>query len=208
MIGGRLYIIAFLIIGISSGCSNNQSRIGVQPFTGVDPSMIEVVEHSIIDVYGFEVVVLPEIEMPPSAFIDVKSPRYRADTLIAFLKRTKTDSFDHIVGLTHHDISTTKRDKDGNVKTPPFKYEDWGVFGLGFRPGESCVVSTFRLNDADQEKYRSRVSKVSVHEIGHNLGLGHCSSSDCVMQDAAERIATVDGVELNLCEACSAFVND
>jgi len=31
-------------------------------------------------------------------------------------------------------------------------------------------------------------------------------AGECVMQDAAESISTIDGVELNLCEACSAYV--
>lgn len=47
-----------------------------------------------------------------------------------------------------------------------------------------------------------RLKKVTMHELGHNLGLPHCPNKHCFMQDAAETIKTIDGVELNLCEEC------
>ena len=151
-------------------------------------------------------IVLPEIEMPDGSFINDKSPRYRADSIIAWLRDHKQADIDHVIGITHHDIITTKRNMDGSVKDPAYKYQDWGVFGLGYRLGASCFVSSFRLKHAQEAVYLDRLRKVAVHEIGHNQGLGHCSSTDCVMQDAAESISMIDGVELNLCEACSAYV--
>jgi archaemetzincin len=199
-------ILAVLMAAVICSCSHKASKIGVQPFIGADPIAVETISSALVDVYGVEVVVLPEIEMPPGSFINVKSPRYRADSIIAWLRDHKAADIDHVIGVTHHDISTTKRNADGTVKDPAYKYQDWGVFGLGYRPGESCVVSSFRLKHSGEAVYLDRLQKVAVHEIGHNQGLGHCSSIDCVMQDAAESISTIDGVELNLCEACSAYV--
>jgi len=199
-------ILALLIAVVICSCNHKASKIGVQPFIGADPIAVETITSALSDVYGIQVVVLPEIEMPEGSFINVKSPRYRADSIIAWLRDHKAADIDCVIGITHHDISTTKRKADGTVKDPAFKYQDWGVFGLGYRPGASCLVSSFRLRYAQEAVYLDRLRKVAVHEIGHNQGLGHCSSTDCVMQDAAESISTIDGVELNLCEACSAYV--
>ncbi len=199
-------ILALLIAVVICSCNHKASKIGVQPFIGADPIAVETITSALSDVYGIQVVVLPEIEMPEGSFINVKSPRYRADSIIAWLRDHKAAYIDCVIGITHHDISTTKRNSDGTVKDPAFKYQDWGVFGLGYRPGASCLVSSFRLRYAQEAVYLDRLRKVAVHEIGHNQGLGHCSSTDCVMQDAAESISTIDGVELNLCEACSAYV--
>lgn len=33
-----------------------------------------------------------------------------------------------------------------NISTTKGKYYDWGVMGLGYCPGVSCVVSTYRLS--------------------------------------------------------------
>jgi archaemetzincin len=43
---------------------------------------------------------------------------------------------------------------------------------------------------------------VAIHEIGHNLGLKHCSTPKCVMQDAVETIKTVDVAGVELCNSC------
>ena len=108
-----------------------------------------------------------------------------------------------MLGLIAKDISTTKRDRYGKVKKPESKYEDWGIFGLGYRPGSSAIVSTFRIRHNDRAKFQERFQKICIHEIGHNLGLKHCEFDDrCVMRDAAETIKTVDQVDLYLCGYC------
>ena len=121
--------------------------------------------------------------------------------LIDLLKH-KPDSISYILGVTSKDISTTKRNSDGTTKTPESKYSDWGIFGLGYRPGQSCVVSTFRIKHAEHDVFVSRMEKISIHEIGHNMGLKHCETENCVMQDAVETIKTVDNVSNQLCTNC------
>ena len=76
------------------------------------------------------------------------------------------------------------------------------MFGLGYRPGPSCIVSTYRLKNTDQRKFIERLKKVAIHELGHNLGLDHCESELCVMRDAVETIKTIDRVDSRLCEQC------
>lgn len=147
-------------------------------------------------------IILPPIPIPDRAFTQIKSPRYRADSLIRILRHHKPDSLNYIIGLTKKDISVTKKDKNGNIKQPESKYADWGILGLGFRPGVSCIVSTFRLYHSDERKFIDRLKKVSLHELGHNLGLDHCPSEDCLMRDAAESVKTVDFVKLSLCDKC------
>lgn len=118
------------------------------------------------------------------------------------MRRIKPDTVSHILGLTKVDISVTKYGDDGEIKAPEHKYKDWGIFGLGFRPGASCVVSNYRLKHSNKQKYIDRLKKVTLHELGHNLGLPHCPDKHCFMRDAAETIKTIDAVELNLCNLC------
>jgi archaemetzincin len=146
--------------------------------------------------------ILKGIQIPAQAFVNIKTPRYRADKLIRYLRNQRPDTIDYIVGLTHQDISVTSTDNSGNVKKPESKYEDWGVFGYGFRPGESCIVSTFRLGSSSDKRFFDRLKKVSLHELGHNFGLDHCESAKCVMRDAAETIRTIDSVNAGLCDLC------
>ena len=137
-----------------------------------------------------------------NAFVNIKSPRYRADSLLIDLFQNRPDSIDYLLGITSKDISTTKRDSKGNIRQPKSKYLDWGIFGLGYKPGVSCVISTYRLNNGKSDLLISRVQKIAVHEIGHNMGLDHCETEKCVMQDAVETISTVDNEGFELCERC------
>lgn len=193
----------FILNLLFFSCGKKQQlQIAIQPFVGVNQVDIELVKSSLVENYKAKVDVLTPIEIPENTFVNVKSPRYRADQLIAFLKAQKADSIDHVLGLITKDISTTKLNPDGTVKLPKSKYEDWGIFGLGYRPGASCIVSTFRLSKRRPDR-RSQLIKIANHEIGHNLGLPHCDRDpNCVMRDAAESIKTIDGVGSTLCDFC------
>lgn len=67
------------------------------------------------------------------------------------------------------------------------------VFGVA-NPGKAAMLSTHRLESLDL------INKEAIHEIGHVLGLRHCTN-DCVMQfsnslyEAKEKTA-------KLCEQC------
>lgn len=203
-----LLLLASTIISCGKVSTRN-SKIGIQGLGEIDASMIDSIKVTIRDVYTFEeIVVFENKSIPRSAFVNIKTPRYRADTIIKILKEEKPENVDYVIGVLNEDISTTKRDANGNVLHPEYKYHDWGIFGLGYRPGASCVLSTFRLKTQDERKFMNRIKKVCMHEIGHNLGLKHCTSGEkCVMRDAAESIKTIDFVELQLCDACKSRIN-
>lgn len=151
--------------------------------------------------YGFSVVVLENTTIPESTFINVRSPRYRADKVLKYLNDIKPDTCDFIMGLTTKDISTTKWESNGKVKQPASRYLDWGIFGLGYRPGDASIISTFRLGN-NPDVALDRLQKICMHELGHNLGLSHCETYMCVMSDAAESIKTIDNEAKSLCSKC------
>jgi archaemetzincin len=195
-------IIILLVTCVWLSCTNHEhTSVALQPYDDFNNTLIKQVSSSVKEIYGFETVVLKHKAIPREAYTSVKTPRYRANKLLQILAEEKPDTVTYILGLATTDISTTKRDKHGNIKSPEEKYTDWGVFGLGYMPGESCVVSTFRLKNPEH-KLSLRLQKVCIHEIGHNLGLDHCENNICVMTDAAESIKTIDQVKLALCTAC------
>lgn len=205
-----LIIIAILLIASCSRSMENEKEfhpvIGLQPLGGFDHALMDTISNSLKSIYGYQVVVLENQKLPAHAFVQIKSPRYRADSLLRYLLKIKPDTIDFIMGLTNQDISTSKRDRNGRILEPESKYLDWGIFGLGFRPGKSCVISSCRIYDKDRTKFLNRLKKVCVHEFGHNLGLSHCENDKCVMQDAEETIKTVDSENLELCVSCKARI--
>lgn len=202
-------IIGLFIFLLTLNCctQTTSSKIALQPFDNFDQALVDTLVKTVEHTYNAHVVVLPTRALPPEAFVNTKTPRYRADILIKFLKGEKSDTIDFIVGLTDRDISTAKKNEDGSLKKPESKYADWGIFGLGYQPGVSCVVSTYRLRHSENLKFVSRLKKVTLHELGHNMGLTHCDSELCLMRDAVETIKTIDHVNLQLCDNCKHKIN-
>lgn len=201
------FIVVFTIISSCSTAPEDDTKvIAIQPFNGFPNELRDTISNAITNYYHFNVVVYSNLSIPDDFYVNIKSPRYRADSIIRYLKTNKPDSIDYIVGLTSNDISTTKRDNHGNIKKPESKYKDWGIFGLGYRPGPSCIISNYRIKHKNKATYLNRLKKITLHELGHNLGLPHCENPRCFMRDAAETIKTIDEVELNLCDQCFAEI--
>jgi archaemetzincin len=151
----------------------------------------EAVQRALLAFYDLEVRVLPCVPLPATAYYPPRR-RYRAERLLEFLKsRMPADGW-RILGLTATDIST----RNG-------KYVDWGILGLGELPGRSSVISFFRCKKTARDPQHAivRLAKVAVHEIGHTLGLPHCPTRGCLMEDAVGKVATVDG-EHDFCARC------
>jgi len=178
-------------------------RLGILPFTGIGEADVAVVKSAVETYYGFEVTVLAKRPIPKAYFTTLKSPRYRADSILKYLRSEQLDNTQLLLGLTNQDISTTKYGRDGKIKEPRYKYEDWGIFGLGSVGGGVCVVSNHRLGrKVGPIRKTERLKKVALHEVGHALGLPHCPQEECFMRDAAEKMSTVDQVKMALCQSC------
>lgn len=201
-----IYLTTVLISLMLVRCTQQEEvalpTVGIQPLGDFDQEQLDAIKSGIEETYGFTVHFLIQRELPDWTFINVKTPRYRADKLLRYLHDVKPDSIDYILGVTRDDISTTKFDEHGEIKKPEYKYEDWGVFGFGNRPGAAGVISSHRLNN-DPDKMDSRLIKVAIHELGHNLGLRHCESGEnCVMQNAAKTMEAMDTVISEPCNIC------
>ncbi len=158
-----------LLLCLINSCSNpkhaasNQITIAVQPFSKCNSVFVDSVAQNIERNFHGKIILLQSIELPKSAFTNLKTPRYRADTLLKFLQKIKPTNVDFIIGITDKDISTTKKDTFGKIKTPIEKYNDFGVFGLGFRPGNASIISSYRLKSNNKQQMITRLQKISTH---------------------------------------------
>src|SRR5690606_32525329 len=195
----KIYHKIFIIIGFLTltYCTNSNAEnleIKIVAFESVDSEYVQFIENEISTGFKLDTIQIINQKLPEIAYYKPRN-RYRADKLISYLKNEY--SADKIIGLTNRDISTTSG-----------KYEDWGIMGLAYRPGKSCVISTFRtFRGAKSEEHRKqRIKKVVFHEFGHTLGLPHCENSkSCLMRDAEGKVSTVDEAS-GFCTKCKSEI--
>lgn len=171
----------------------NKKIVMILPLGDVKPEYLKLVKNSVESFYGFECVIKPKVNLTNDLLSKSKT-RYNADKILQ-----KFNSNDNLLIITEKDIATKK----GN-------YEEWGILGLGQRPGNTCVISTFRMKkNVSVEVLYDRLEKVSLHEIGHNLGLDHCDYHiECLMNDARGTIRQVDREKKWLCQKCYKLIKD
>lgn len=181
----KILIPFFVLLSLSL---NAQKVINIQPLGDISVDVINVVISSVENFYGYKCIVKPKINFTKDILADSKT-RYNASKILS-----KFNSHQNLLIITNKDIACEK----GNIN-------EWGIFGLGYRPGVTCVVSTFRIKrNVSQEVFYQRLKKICLHEIGHNLGLNHCNSGDhrCMMNDANGTIIKVDGEQIFFCKNC------
>jgi archaemetzincin len=164
-----------------------QITIIIQPFVDISSTDVEKVTKELKKYYK-KIVIKTPIEFPRTS-LNQSRTRHRADSLISYLNnRTKEGHL--TIGLTSIDISTTKG-----------KYTDWGIMGLSYCPGKSCIASSFRLKGVNKLE---KLFKVAIHELGHTQGLPHCPENTCFMQDAKGRDPINE--EKEFCPKCKAVL--
>ena len=98
---GILFPILFLFLS----CSEQKDKhLGLQPYGSFPTAYADSISKTLTDIYGFKVSILSSKDIPSSTFINVKSPRYRADKLLKILKKNKSDSLQYLMGLLEKDI--------------------------------------------------------------------------------------------------------
>jgi archaemetzincin len=178
----KLSIIVFLIFASCQqrtkefppfkGIIENKITIGLQPFVGAK-NLAQVLKDSLEKRVNAKFEILKETSLPANSFYKPRR-RYVADTILNFL-RDNNSRPDKVIGITTKDISTQKNGA-----------ANWGIMGLGFCLGESCVISSFRVMPTSKNKkqFNERMTVLALHELGHTFSLPHCANEKCIMRDA------------------------
>ncbi|MCP1299999.1 Zn-dependent protease [Chryseobacterium sp. S0630] len=187
-------IILFLMLSCSEKKNEVKEKVEkpaitilIQPFKDINHETVAKVAEGIKNVYP-NVKVLAAIDFPENTYYKERN-RYRADSIIKFLNKETKEGF-VTIGLTAKDISATR----GKIK-------DFGIMGLGYRPGKACVASNFRLSKENRDE---QFYKIAIHELGHTQGLPHCPEKMCFMRDAEGKNPTNE--ETDFCKKCKTFL--
>lgn len=180
--------ILLLLFLASSFVNIKPKTIYIQPLGDVNQEYINYIKKSVENFYGYNCVVKTKLNLTSDILVGSKT-RYEAGKILK-----KYNSKENVLLITEKDIAHRKSSE----------FPEWGIFGLGYRPGSTCVISTFRLKKyVSKAKLLDRLKKVALHEIGHNLGLEHCTNDiNCMMTSASGTINQVDREKIWFCSKC------
>ena len=132
--------------------------------------------------------------------IDTRRGQYHSTRILAILENQNSlAKFEKILGVTPMDLFNPSPRADG----------DGFVFGEARLPGRSGIVSTFRLSGdlPSSLLFDNRVKKEVFHELGHMVGLDHCSSLGCVMYKS-ESVGDTDAKSDHYCDRCQSILRE
>ena len=151
---------------------------------------LEDLKVELTDRFGdYYVRVFNPLDIPTLAFDSLREQYHSTRILVLLEEHAQTVGAQHLLGVASFDLYV-----------PGMNF----VFGEARCPGRAAVISTYRLSVGSSNNpklFGSRVVKEAVHEIGHMLGLKHCSEASCVMY-FSERLTDTDRKEADFCSNC------
>ena len=170
-------------------------KIAVLYYANIDQDLKSELLQNITATYLCTVTEIKGIATLPKAAFFKPRNRYRATILLESID--SYNGYGKIISITTKDISTSRN----NIY-------DWGIMGLANSPGRSCIISTIRIKTPNKVLFNDRFIKVALHELGHTLGLPHCTfSNTCFMEAAEGTIKSVDRETKSLCPNCKKLIS-
>jgi archaemetzincin len=170
-------------------------KLGVLPIGKADRSIMVRIKENLARVFPDIVCVVVEEHFPllEEAF-DEKRQQYQSYVILREVQgyAVRKASLNRVLGVV-----------DADIFVPKLSF----VFGEATSPGKAALISLWRLKPefygdrADIELLLGRAVKEAIHELGHTLGLWHCSCSSCVMH-FSNSISDTDIKQSVFCDKC------
>jgi archaemetzincin len=171
-------------------------KVGILRVGQVAPEVLAGIQDGLAKIFPdtAAIIIKEPLPIPQNAF-DKKRNQYNSTIILNEIRAfaaVKTADYHRVLGVVDVDIFTSG-----------LNY----VFGEAYVPGNAALISLWRLNPQfykdkpDLALYVVRALKEAVHELGHTLGVAHCSRSLCVMH-FSNSIFDTDRKQNLLCDEC------
>jgi archaemetzincin len=161
------------------------------PVGRVEDAILNPLARGVEGAFGTLSEVAPNLPHPSYAY-SLKRDQYLAPSILEQLTQVDLQNAFRILGVV---------DLDLYVQQLNF------VFGQASLGGLAALIALPRLRQEfygqqpDEALFQERAIKEAIHELGHTLGLAHCSRSKCVMS-FSNSLLDVDGKSRSFCPTC------
>lgn len=169
-------------------------QISVLTIGEIDSEIIVFIKEKLTQVFpDTTFTVVDKIPLGKEAF-DEKRKQYKSHIILSELQgfAFRKPNLSKILGVV-----------DADIFVPKLNF----VFGEAMCPGKAALISLWRLkpefygNKLNTSLFLKRTLKEAVHELGHTLGLEHCSQQSCVMH-FSNSISDTDKKQSYFCDKC------
>ena len=180
---------------------NKNKIIALQPLDDYDIEMLNSISKEINGFYSRNVIILKPVNIPSTFRIAPNVELYSADSILNMFAGLLNGEIIEVVGLTTKNIYILKKNTD-KTTGKLWSHNISPVLGFGDYPGNCSIVSDYLFRTNDTILLKHRLKSVIIHEIGHNLGLDHCTVEGCVMSEENRKIPVLDRSGNDYCDLC------
>lgn len=169
-------------------------KVGILPIEHVDSAMLAEIKEPLQQVFPNTTCMILDEAPLKAEYFNRKRQQYSSHAILNTIASfaAKKPDLHRLLGVV-----------DADLFVPELNF----VFGEALCPGKAALISLWRLRpefygaSPDMTLFSERALKEAVHELGHTLGLRHCSRASCVMYFSNSIIDT-DRKQSLFCDQC------
>jgi archaemetzincin len=170
-------------------------KIGILQIGKIDSQIIQRIQENLRMIFPKTTCIIIPKKFPiPEETYDKARNQYFSGAILRKIQEyaEKEEALNRVLGIV-----------DVDIFVPELNF----VFGEAECPGKAALISLWRLKPefygeaSNMELFLERTTKEAVHELGHTLGLRHCSNPFCVMY-FSNSIFDTDRKQSLFCNKC------